>query len=161
MSSPGPYLWTSLATGYARHNAAKLDAEDSSDGGDKPERCRMTAEPEKTPSAETTPVVVPKEPVVAADGDLVSDGEFETVCQQSLGAVGGVLLFKLRVGRGVECQHVAAGVIGEGPARQFLVLSLPVAGGKLSVETAARSRSPVAGIAAAYAGLAEAFAHAA
>ena len=48
-----------------------------------------------------------------------------------------------------------------GPARQFLVLSLPVAGGKLSVETAARSRNPVAGIAAAYAGLADAFAHAA
>lgn len=121
----------------------------------------MSAVPEKFPSTEKMPVPVPENPVIAADGDVVSDGEFETVCKQSLGAVGGVLLFKLRVGRGVECQHVAAGVIGEGQARQFLVLSLPVAGGKLNVETAARSRSPVAGIAAAYANLADAFAHAA
>lgn len=99
--------------------------------------------------------------VVASDGDVVTETEFEAVCREALDAVGGTVLFKLRVGNGVECQHVAAGAIGTGPARQLLVLSLPVAGGKLSVETAARSKNPVATIAAAYAGLADVFAKAA
>ncbi len=99
--------------------------------------------------------------VVARNGDVVTETEFEAVCRDALNAVGGTVLFKLRVGNGVECQHVAAGAIGAGPARQFLVLSLPVAGGKLSVEPAARSRNPVAQIAAAYAGLADVLAKAA
>ena len=100
-------------------------------------------------------------PVVAQNGDAVTEDEFEHVCRDALGAVGGTMLFKLRVGNGVECQHVAAGAIGKGDGRQFLVLSLPVGGGKLSVETAARSKNPVAKIAAAYAGLADVFAKAA
>ena len=41
--------------------------------------------------------------------------------------------------------------------RQFLLLTLPISGGALKVETAARSTNPVARIAAAYAGLMDAF----
>ena len=39
-------------------------------------------------------------------------------------------------------------------SQQFLVLTLPVGGGRLRVETAAQSESPVARIVASYAGLA-------
>lgn len=97
-------------------------------------------------------------PVAAPDGIQVSDGQFEDVVKRALFAIGGAMLFKMRIGRGVECQHVAAGLIGAGADRQFLVLSLPVSGGKLRVEAASISKLPIARIAAAYAGLGEAFA---
>ncbi|RWH25693.1 MAG: hypothetical protein EOQ76_19265, partial [Mesorhizobium sp.] len=67
------------------------------------------------------------------------------------------LLFKMCVENDGEGQHVAAASVGDGGNRQFLLLTLPTAGGALKVETAARSSNPVAGIAAAYAGLMDAF----
>lgn len=87
----------------------------------------------------------------------VSDSDFEEVVRGALDAVGGTLLFKMRVEQADAPHLAAAAFVGEGQARQFLVLTMPLAGGKLSVETAARSTSPIAGIAAAYAGLAEVF----
>jgi hypothetical protein len=91
----------------------------------------------------------------------ISDQDFETVVRSALDAVGGTLLFKMRVDEGKEPHHAAAAFVGEGEKRQFLVMTMPIEGGQLRVETAAKSKSPIAGIAAAYAGLADAFATAA
>lgn len=98
---------------------------------------------------------------ISPAGKAVSDEKFEEVVCEALDAVHGAILFKMRIGDGDDCQHVAAASIGEGDGRQFLVLTLPINGGRLRVETAAKSKSPIAGIAASYAGLAEAFATAA
>lgn len=94
-------------------------------------------------------------------GTTVSDQDFETVVRGALDAVGGTLLFKVRVDQAEEPHHAAAAFVGEGENRQFLIMILPIAGGHLRVETTAKSKSPIAGIAAAYVGLAEAFGHAA
>ncbi len=83
----------------------------------------------------------------------VSEDEFAEVVGGALEAVGGRLLFKLQVEADGQRQHVAAASVGDGDQRQFLLLTLPVDGGALKVETAAKSTSPAAGIAAAYAGL--------
>jgi hypothetical protein len=91
------------------------------------------------------------------DAKAVSDDEFAEVVGGALDAVGGTLLFKMCVENGGEGQHVAAACVGDAGSRQFLLLTLPTAGGALKVETAARSTNPVAGIAAAYAGLMDAF----
>ena len=98
---------------------------------------------------------------IAPAGDAVSDETFEHLVRQALDAVHGTMLFKMRLGNGVDGHHVAAASIGDGGSQQFLVLTLPVGGGRLRVETAAKSESPVARIAASYAGLSQAFATAA
>ena len=98
---------------------------------------------------------------IAPVGDAISDETFEYLVRQALDAVHGTMLFKMRLGNDDDGQHVAAASIGEGGNQQFLVLTLPVAGGRLRVETASKSESPVARIAASYAGLAQAFATAA
>src|SRR5690606_30053708 len=86
-------------------------------------------------------------------GKGVSQEEFAEVVAGALEAVGGRLLFKMEIGTEGERQHLAAASVGEGERRQFLLLSLPVGGGKLKVESAASSENPVANITAAYAGL--------
>ncbi|WP_051131265.1 hypothetical protein [Pseudaminobacter salicylatoxidans] len=91
----------------------------------------------------------------------VSDGDFDEVVHGALDAVGGTLLFTIRIDQTDQPHYAAAAFIGEGEGRQYLVLTMPLTGGHLSVETAAKSKSPIAGIAAAYAGLADAFSHAA
>jgi hypothetical protein len=98
---------------------------------------------------------------IAPAGDAVSDETFEHLVRQALDAVHGTMLFKMRLGNDDDGHHVAAASIGDGGSQQFLVLTLPVGGGRLRVETAAKSESPVARIAASYAGLAQAFATAA
>lgn len=87
----------------------------------------------------------------------VSEDEFVEVVGGALEAVGGTLLFKMCIPNGSEGQHVAAACVGDGGNRQFLLLTLPTGGGALKVETVSRSTNPVAGIAAAYAGLMDAF----
>ncbi|MGX8009128.1 hypothetical protein ACVDG8_008990 [Mesorhizobium sp. ORM8.1] len=94
---------------------------------------------------------------LTSDSKAVSDDEFAEVVGGALEAVGGTLLFKMCVANGSVGEHVAAACIGEANNRQFLLLTLPTAGGALKVETAARSANPVAGIAAAYASLMDAF----
>lgn len=94
---------------------------------------------------------------LAQQGVPITDSEFEEVVRGALDAVGGTLLFKMRVEQSDEPHHAAAAFVGEDDGRQFLVLTMPIAGGQLRVETAAKSSSPIAGIAAAYAGLADAF----
>ncbi|MFD1987639.1 hypothetical protein ACFSOZ_35045 [Mesorhizobium newzealandense] len=91
------------------------------------------------------------------DTKTVSEDEFVQVVGGALEAVGGTLLFKMCVQNEGSGQHVAAASIGDGGNRQFLLLTLPTGGGPLKVETVSRSSNPVAGIAAAYAGLMDAF----
>jgi hypothetical protein len=105
--------------------------------------------PESPPQPETNPPAPPR--------PEVSDEDFGMVVSGALEAVGGALLFKVRAGAGDEAMHVAAAAVGAGDARQFLLLSLPIHGGQLKVETAHRSTNPLAGIAASYAGLMDAF----
>jgi hypothetical protein len=95
---------------------------------------------------------------IAPVGDVISDETFEYLVRQALDAVHGTMLFKIRLGDDDNGHHVAAASIGEVGDQQFLVLTLPVGGGRLRVETAAKSESPVARIVASYAGLALAFA---
>jgi hypothetical protein len=83
----------------------------------------------------------------------VSDQEFEQVVRGALEAVDGTFLFKMKIGSDREAQHAAAAVVGLGKSRQFLLLTLPVAGGQLKVETASHSENPLARIAESYAGL--------
>ena len=89
--------------------------------------------------------------------DEISDNDFEEVVRGALEAVGGTLLFKMKVGGPGEGHHAAAAAVGVGDGRQFLLLTLPVEGGQLKVEMAARSTSPLARIAASYAGLMDVF----
>ncbi|MER9926269.1 hypothetical protein NKJ84_25840 [Mesorhizobium sp. M0048] len=91
------------------------------------------------------------------DAKTVSEDEFVEVVGGALEAVGGTLLFKMCVENEGEGQHVAAACVGDGGNRQFLLLTLPTSGGALKVETTSKSTNPVAGIAAAYAGLLDAF----
>ncbi|MER8421494.1 hypothetical protein [Mesorhizobium sp. M1329] len=91
------------------------------------------------------------------DAKAVSEDEFVEVVGGALEAVGGTLLFKMCVENEGESQHVAAACVGDGGSRQFLLLTLPTSGGALKVETTSKSTNPVAGIAAAYAGLMDAF----
>jgi hypothetical protein len=113
------------------------------------------AEDEIAPAAEVEAVTA------SAEADAVSEGQFEEIAVQALEGVGGTILFRMRIDGGAESQHVAAGAVGDGEARQFLILSMPTAGGELRVEPAGDSDNPVAGIAASYAGLADVFAAAA
>ena len=83
----------------------------------------------------------------------VSDNDFEEVVRGALEAVGGTLLFKMKVGADSEAHHAAAAAVGLGHSRQVLLLTLPTHGGQLKVETTSRSDSPLARIAESYAGL--------
>lgn len=87
----------------------------------------------------------------------VSDSEFEDTVRGALESVGGTLLFKVTLDTGPDAQHIAAAAVGVGTGKQFLLLTLPLSGGALKVETAARSSSPLAGIAESYAGLMDVF----
>lgn len=102
--------------------------------------------PTSLPSSDTT-LLVP--PVLHE----VSDNDFEEVVRGALEAVGGKLLFKMKVGADSEAHHAAAAAVGLGHSRQFLLLTLPTHGGQLKVETTTRSNSPLARIAESYAGL--------
>jgi hypothetical protein len=83
----------------------------------------------------------------------VSDQDFEDVVRGALAAVGGTLLFKMRMSTDDGAYHAAAAAVGLGKSRQYLLLTLPTHGGHLKVETTSRSDSPLAGIAESYAGL--------
>jgi len=83
----------------------------------------------------------------------ISDSDFEDVVRGALESVGGTLLFKVRVDDEAQPLHAAAAAVGLGEGRQFLLLTLPVRGGQLKVETASQSANPLARIAESYAGL--------
>lgn len=90
-------------------------------------------------------------------GPCVSEEDFADIVQTALDAVGGTLLFRDRIAVDDKDEHVAAAFVDDGSQRQFVLLSLDAAGGKLRVETVARSDCPLARIAESYAGLLDAF----
>ena len=109
--------------------------------------------PEPTTEA---PILLPApdtERLAPMESHEVSDNDFEEVVRGALEAVGGTLLFKMKVGADDEAHHAAAAAVGLGNNRQFLLLTLPAHGGQLKVETTSRSKSPLARIAESYAGL--------
>lgn len=91
------------------------------------------------------------------DAESVSEQEFAEVVGGALEAVGGRLLFKMCVGGEGAQEHVAAAAVGDGKSQQILMMTLPKSGGTLKVEPAAKSGSPAARIADAYAGLMDVF----
>lgn len=106
-------------------------------------------------AAQVVEQVAAETPAVATQ--FVTENEFEQLVDEALESVRGILLFKMRIDDEGEDKHIAAASIGDGARRQFLLLSLPVAGGKLKVESASRSKSPLAKLAEAYVGVVEAF----
>ena len=108
------------------------------------------------PVPETQALIAPSDTKLLAPpaSQEVSDNDFEEVVRGALEAVGGTLLFKIKVGADSGAQHAAAAAVGLGDSRQFLLLTLPAqGGGQLKVETTSRSNSPLARIAESYAGL--------
>src|SRR5690606_22578893 len=103
-------------------------------------------------TADHRPEPVPDTPALLAAPDTkllsppmlqeVSDNDFEEVVRGALEAVGGTLLFKMKVGGDSDAHHAAAAAVGLGGGRQVLLLTLPTRGGQLKVETALRSDSP-------------------
>ena len=95
-------------------------------------------------TADHHPEPVPETPALLAAPDTkllappalheVSDNDFEEVVRGALEAVGGTLLFKVKVGADSEAHHAAAAAVGLGDSRQFLLLTLPA-------QAAASSRS--------------------
>ena len=116
---------------------------------------QKTADQGPEPALESPTLLAPSDTHLLAAPVLrqVSDRDFEDVVRGALEAVGGTLLFKMKVGAGSEAHHAAAAVVGLGASRQFLLLTLPAQGGQLKVETTSRSNSPLAKIAESYAGL--------
>jgi len=113
----------------------------------------LIQESELAPEAQTL-LPAPETKLLAPPAsDEVSDDDFEEVVRGALEAVGGTLLFKVKVGQDAEAHHTAAAAVGLGDERQFLLLTLPTHGGRLKVETASHSESPLARIAESYAGL--------
>lgn len=119
---------------------------------DEPASVELSADERTVEAVERIQVEVP----AMAPSD-VSEAEFTQMVDDALEAVGGILLFKMRLDEDGDDKHVAAASIGDGARRQFLLLSLPVSGGKLKVESASRSTSPLAKLAVAYVGVVEAF----
>lgn len=120
--------------------------------GNEPAPVELSAEDLTVETVERIQVEVP----AMAPSD-VSEAEFTQMVDDALEAVGGILLFKMRLDEDGDDKYVAAASIGDGARRQFLLLSLPVTGGKLKVESASRSTSPLAKLAEAYVGVVEAF----
>lgn len=110
-------------------------------------------ESELAPEAQTLLAASETKLLAPPASDEVSDNDFEEVVRGALEAVGGTLLFKMKVGQDGEAHHAAAAAVGLGDDRQFLLLTLPAHGGRLKVETASHSESPLARIAESYAGL--------
>ena len=90
-------------------------------------------------------------------GPCVSEEDFADIVQTALEAVGGTFLFKDRIAVDDRDEHVAAAFVDDGNERQFVLLSLDAAGGRLRVETVSGSERPLARIAESYAGLLDAF----
>lgn len=92
-----------------------------------------------------------------------ADDRFETAIRETVDAIGGVLLFQMRVGNGETGRWTAAVAMGEPGALEIVIIDLPCDGdsGDVNVSPAAESDLPIAAIASAYAGLAECWPHAA
>jgi len=93
----------------------------------------------------------------AIDNLDTSYQRFETAIRETVEAVGGVLLFQMKVQDADTERWAAAVAIGEPGAVEVVIIDLPcgVNGGSVNVRPASDSKLPIASIASAYAGLAE------
>jgi hypothetical protein len=87
--------------------------------------------------------------------NLVSLG-FEESIQTALKAIGGEMLFQMRL-ENDDCQRVAAVRIGSEDERQLALVIMPPDGGLMRVEPVAQSSNPIAQITESYAGLMDVF----
>jgi hypothetical protein len=87
--------------------------------------------------------------------NLVSLG-FEESIQTALKAIGGEMLFQMRL-ENEDCQRVAAVRIGSEDERQLALVIMPPDGGLMRVEPVAQSSNPIAQITESYAGLMDVF----
>ena len=87
--------------------------------------------------------------------NLVSLG-FEESIRTALQAIGGEILFQMRL-ENEDCQRVAAVRIGSDGERQFALVIMPPDGGLMRVEPVAQSSNPLAPITESYAGLMDVF----
>lgn len=120
----------------------------------------VEAAPKTAPERPSTSMILlpaPQTRLLPPPIRTVSEAEFETVVRGAIDAVGGTLLFKMIIDDEGAPHHAAAASVGDDQWRQFLLLTLPLAGGRLKVETTTHSQSPLAGIAASYAGLLDVF----
>jgi hypothetical protein len=87
--------------------------------------------------------------------NLVSLG-FEESIQTALKAIGGEMLFQMRL-ENDDCQRVAAVRIGSEDERQLALVIMPPDGGLMRVEPVSQSSNPIAKITESYAGLMDVF----
>ena len=78
----------------------------------------------------------------AGNAEAISESRFEQIVIDALDGVGGTMLFKMTIDSGGDAQHVAAGSIGEGAARRFLILSMPASGGAAAGRAGQRQQIP-------------------
>lgn len=113
---------------------------------------------EDGPASEAGPAL----PIDAADmgdallGELTEAEDFEESVRRALAAVGGELLFQMRLENVADCRHVAAISLGTGAERRIALVILPPEGA-MRIEPVEGSSNPVAGIARSYFGLIEAY----
>ena len=93
----------------------------------------------------------------------MTDERYETAIRETVDAVGGVLLFQIKLHEDEADHWTAAVAVGEPGALEIVIIDLPCGaeGGDVSVSPAASSTLPIASIASAYAGLAECWSRAA
>lgn len=93
----------------------------------------------------------------------VIDERFETTIRETVAAVGGVLLFQMKLEEDGGDHWTAAVAVGEPGSLEIIIIDLPCGadGADVSVRPAADSALPIASIASAYAGLAECWSKAA
>jgi hypothetical protein len=84
------------------------------------------------------------------------DDRFETTIRETVEAVGGVLLFQIKLDEAERSHWTAAVAIEGDDSVEVVIIDVPcdADGGDVDVRPAAQSDLPIAGIATAYAGLA-------
>lgn len=92
--------------------------------------------------------------------EAIEEEDFPEALRQAVASLGGVMLFHISSGEGDGTRTEAAVAFGEGVNSEIVIVSAGESG-KISIEAAGESASPVATIAPAYAGLAACWATAA
>lgn len=88
--------------------------------------------------------------------NLPDSEDFEESVRMALAAVGGELLFQMRLENVDDCRHVAAVTLGSGDHRRVALVILPL-DGAMRIEPVETSTNPVAAIARSYVGLVDAY----
>lgn len=82
-----------------------------------------------------------------------SNDEFETIIRETAKAMGGQVLFQMKLDEEEKSHWVAAVMVASDDARKISIIDLPCDGGEASIKPAEESTLPIATIASAYAGL--------